>query len=868
LVIGEPGTIVAGRDQMTDSTQFPTLGVRVNAFRELINGVCGGSSKIAQLTTSDICRTYIKPLTATSECSYCDYLMAQGSPNVGQANVFISHAWKFKFLDIVEAIEHHFRHYPNAVVWFDLFSNNQHHAPNLGFDWWSTTFKNAIFLFGHTALILYPWEDPIPLTRAWCLWEIYCTIATKSKFEIAMCASERENFLSQMQVNICPLSAMIAHVNVAKSDAYRVEDKERIFSAVEKIEGGFDHVNSVVFQTLRDWVIETMRAAILVAGGDERIYLIGSLAIVYRRYGMYDLAEPCARYACECAINKFGKHNPFTLKCQNELVLLLDKRGKRVEAYECAKLCMEARQRHIGPSHPDTLSSMQVLGNILCQLKRYNEAQPLLTQCYENSRVVLGENHQDTLRAMFALANLYFAEGKYDLAEPLYSRHPDSEHCKHFLMTIHASQGQYEETREYYKSHYEFSRTKLGASHPETLIYMHNLALIYCCMSLPDESIPMFRECVTLRKLALGLQHPDTLQSMYHLGRILQSRGHFVESSQLLEETVAIQRKVLGPDHTDTQATLVCLDEVSVLMPFIRYIVPVWACPIYLVSHALKSTMKSVKCVLNPQLASIEDVTMMYDAKDELSIDEYNARQLTKGGAPLADECPVAAFISGLAPKNLTQGQVNLTKGALLSAVTAALAPEFDNGTDGHRAEKLRALNSVPSQSGAQGAYNPTVPPPRSEAAARLAASSRPSGANSGKQLSDVSSAVDRTVTAPVNARSQLQYQPLSPPQQRSSPQRGSPQHSRETDSANSSPTKEGVTRKGSLGDVLHSLPFLGRQESARQVHAVTTEISIENGGHLGDASGDTGGWSFMNVFSKQNSESSNLKDSQWSPDI
>lgn len=255
-------------------------------------------------------------------------------------------------------------------------------------------------------------------------------------------------------------------------------------------------MNSIVFQTLRNWAIETMRAAILIADGNERVYLIGSLAIVYRRYGMYDLAEPCARYACECAINRFGKHDAFTLKCQNELVLLLDKRGKHADACECARLCMEARQRHLGATHPDTLSSMTVLGNILCTLKRYNEAEPLLVASYDNSRVALGENHPDTLKSMFALANLYFAEQKYDLAEPLYSRHPDSEHCKHFLMTIHAAQGKYEETRDYFTSHYEFSRTKLGPSHPETLIYMHNLALIYSAMNMCAESIAMFKDCV------------------------------------------------------------------------------------------------------------------------------------------------------------------------------------------------------------------------------------------------------------------------------------------------------------------------------------------------------------------------------------
>jgi len=75
------------------------------------------------------------------------------------------------------------------VIWFDLFSNNQHKAIDLDFDYWSTTFQSAIQSFGHTVMVFAPWDDPIPLTRAWCLWELYCTVQTSSRFDIAMTTS-------------------------------------------------------------------------------------------------------------------------------------------------------------------------------------------------------------------------------------------------------------------------------------------------------------------------------------------------------------------------------------------------------------------------------------------------------------------------------------------------------------------------------------------------------------------------------------------------------------------------------------------------------------------------------------------------------
>ena len=83
----------------------------------------------------------------------------------------------------MEALRSHFAKEEGVFIWFDMFSNNQHEAPALDFDWWSTTFKTAIHSFGRTVMVLKPWNDPITLKRAWCLFEIFCTVQTGAKFE-------------------------------------------------------------------------------------------------------------------------------------------------------------------------------------------------------------------------------------------------------------------------------------------------------------------------------------------------------------------------------------------------------------------------------------------------------------------------------------------------------------------------------------------------------------------------------------------------------------------------------------------------------------------------------------------------------------
>ena len=77
-------------------------------------------------------------------------------------------------------------------------------------DWWTNTFSSAIGRFGRTVMVLSPWHDPIPLTRAWCLFEIYCTVKTGSRFEVAMSASEREAFLTAMESDYEVQNRMLA----------------------------------------------------------------------------------------------------------------------------------------------------------------------------------------------------------------------------------------------------------------------------------------------------------------------------------------------------------------------------------------------------------------------------------------------------------------------------------------------------------------------------------------------------------------------------------------------------------------------------------------------------------------------------------
>jgi hypothetical protein len=163
------------------------LGVKFGYIEEFIE-LMGGRDILAGMTTTEV-KDLMLPVTAASQLSLCEQLSKEGRVDVvGRASWFISHAWKYKFLDVMEAVgiflegEYGEDAMIDVVIWFDLFSNSQYGCVDRPYEWWKTTFLNAVKELGNVLMIMEPYDDPITLTRAWCVFEVYACIHTKSRF--------------------------------------------------------------------------------------------------------------------------------------------------------------------------------------------------------------------------------------------------------------------------------------------------------------------------------------------------------------------------------------------------------------------------------------------------------------------------------------------------------------------------------------------------------------------------------------------------------------------------------------------------------------------------------------------------------------
>ena len=147
-------------------------GLPCSFFREFIDAN-GGDSAFEGLTTSDFKRNFIVTKTQSTKLSLCAQMRQGGDARVQPASWFVSHAWKYKFLDVVGALEAFFADKPGAVLWMDLISTSQHSTFERPPQWWQQTFVAAIGQMGQMVMVMTPWDNPICLTRAWCLIELY-----------------------------------------------------------------------------------------------------------------------------------------------------------------------------------------------------------------------------------------------------------------------------------------------------------------------------------------------------------------------------------------------------------------------------------------------------------------------------------------------------------------------------------------------------------------------------------------------------------------------------------------------------------------------------------------------------------------------
>eukprot|EP01045_Picozoa_sp_COSAG04_P010135 COSAG04_NODE_612_length_11991_cov_17.359569_3_plen_646_part_00 len=351
---GAPDASGAALVRTNTGPPFPNIGISLAGLLSIVTQFADVLDDT--VTTSDVCHLLIKPLTCpagyrnvvtatdllnsyyshsyTHEASgreqadappgtqsWCERLRLDPETAgwVGRPTVFLSHAWQFSFTNVVEAVRRLVESQPPGAppvfVWFDVCSIDEHATQGFTQEvrwphilacacclscvvwwvqWWSTTFRDAIKGIGHTAMVLSPWHDPLPLTRAWCLWEVFCTVDAGAEFSVCLGPAEEAAFEAALLQRSDVVLETFARIDVEKAEAGSPDDLAMILKAAREAEGGTEGINAVACERLRAWVLDKLRALAarhMGPGGalaTEEAVLAGQhVAVVLAQAGLY-----------------------------------------------------------------------------------------------------------------------------------------------------------------------------------------------------------------------------------------------------------------------------------------------------------------------------------------------------------------------------------------------------------------------------------------------------------------------------------------------------------------------------------------------------------------------------------------------------
>ena len=474
--------------------------------------------------------------------SFCELLEANPATArfVGAPTHFLSHAWSYKFKDVVAGLRAWVSALPDgsqtAYFWFDVFSIDEHATQGFSQEWWGSTFKEAIAKLGHTVMVLSPWSNPIPLTRAWCLWELYCTVETGSRFSVCLSPAERQSFEHAVNDSYAAVMNAFADVDVATSEAGNPDDLTMIMRAVEATDAGCAGINRMVFQQMRGWVKQiaqqvvsdcTMTDGKLVRD-DYKLMLVSNIASALDFLGETDESFRLRELNLEATTSLFGPTNPRTLAVKGNLANSLKHLGRSEEARHLLQETIAQKAQVQGATHPDTLREQSQMANTLKDSGRTREAAALYEQTLSAMEQCLGPKSTDAL-----LTKGNYAHALFNLGE----------HERSFALQEEVVA--------------DFSAT-MGPSHKLTLWFTSRLAFgLTRTADRAGEGAAMLRRVLLKQIEQLGPMHIDTLLSEADLGAHLCTRSESDESvnegRQLLQEAVDGLSTEYGPRHPLTQ---------------------------------------------------------------------------------------------------------------------------------------------------------------------------------------------------------------------------------------------------------------------------------------------------------------------------
>jgi tetratricopeptide (TPR) repeat protein len=337
-------------------------GISLAGFRALIDAH-GGRAELEGKSTAWVKLNVVIPATAPAKTPFTALM---DGAHVAPATAFVSHAYDDEFLGVVDSIASlEAREGTSAFYYFDLLVVNQHGQDAVGpFEVVRDEFGQSVRAIGRTLLYLR-WADPIPLGRAWCVFEMGTTLEVGAGLKVIMPPADVASFKHALENDFNSLTYKTCRVDVEKATAREASDLLNIQRAIVE-GGGFLKTNQLVIGAMKGWMVEEARSALEEMPVEERATsaLINNLANLLSDQGKLGDAEPLYREALAGRRRTLGDEHPSTLTSIFNFAGLLWAQGNKAEALVMYRQELEVSRRVLGEDHPETQKHLRNYNNL------------------------------------------------------------------------------------------------------------------------------------------------------------------------------------------------------------------------------------------------------------------------------------------------------------------------------------------------------------------------------------------------------------------------------------------------------------------------------------------------------------------------
>ncbi|CAK5235532.1 unnamed protein product [Aphanomyces euteiches] len=476
-------------------------------YLKLFIEIHGGRESFRGVSTQEVCSKFLLPSTASTKLSLVDHLRQQpdGHLYVKRAEWFVSHAWSYYYLDVVDALDDFFQD-DSTAVWLCTFCNNQHEVDGKvhSFEHWYGIFRNALRAIGKVVMVMSPWNNPTTLTRTWCVFEVYAAVVENAQFEIALNKSQKCLFLQDIQGDGA-FQKMLVTVKSENSNTSIPSDRDNIFQLIRD-QVGFAELDRIVFEAIEKWMQRMVDQEI-----DETSTALDKAdwMMIKGRFlddkGQFAEAAKIFQTCLEIYRQVKGKSSAQALKALTHWTAMEMLQGHPPNEAEAKFLQILTQQIDLlSKDHVDTLTTMHLVGHCYFRQGKYDQALPVLLECFDRRNALLGEENQLTRDTMALIGMVYG----------------------------HLSR--LEESIEWCSRCYEIQRRAMGEDHPATNRLRNNLGVAYSLIGDYSFAIKYFQECYDSDRRTFGPLHTATLSAQANLGNIYRLQGKYAEAEKIL----------------------------------------------------------------------------------------------------------------------------------------------------------------------------------------------------------------------------------------------------------------------------------------------------------------------------------------------